>query len=53
MSINCTIMKYVKVPTLGFGVVMTICTSGSVDRKELYEVLISNYPACSYPNFKL
>ena len=45
-------MKYVKVPISGYGIVLTICTPGSVDRKELYEVSISNYHACSYSNFK-
>ena len=29
-----------------------ICTLGSLDRKELYEVSISDYPSCSCPNFK-
>ena len=51
-SISCTIMKYVKVPTLGYGVVLTIYTPGSMDRKELYEISISNYPACLCPDFK-
>ena len=51
-SISCSILKYVKVPTPEYGVVITICTSGSLDRKELYEVSISDYPSCSCPNFK-
>ena len=45
-------MKYVKVPILGYGIVLTICTLRSMERKELYEVMISNYPSCSCPNFK-
>ena len=51
-SISCTIMKYVKVPTLGYGVVLTICTPELVDRKEMYEVSILNYHACSCHDFK-
>ena len=51
-SMSCTIMKYVKVPSLGYGVVLTICTPRFVERKELYEVPISNYPSCFCPDFK-
>ena len=51
-SISCTIMKYMKVPVPGYGVVITICTPGSLNRKELYEVSISDYPFCSCLDFK-
>ena len=51
-SISCTIMKYVKVPVPRYGVVITICTLGSLNRKELYEISISDYPSCSCPDFK-
>ena len=51
-SISCAIMKYVKVPVPVYGVVITIYTLGSLDRKELYEVSISNYPSYSCPDFK-
>ena len=51
-SIDCKILKYVKIPTLGYGMVLTICTPNSLDRKSLYDVCISNYPSCSYPDFK-
>ena len=51
-SISCSILKYVKVPTPRYGVVITICTLGSLDQKELYEVSISDYPSYSYPDFK-
>ena len=50
--ISCSIMKYMKVPSPGYGIVLTLCTLGFVERKELYEVLISNYPSCSCPYFK-
>ena len=51
-SISCTILKYVKVSVPGYGVVITICTPGSLDRKELYEVSISDYPSHYSPNLK-
>ena len=51
-SINCTLMKYVKVPSPSYGVVMTICTPQSMELKQVYEVSISNYPSCSCLNFK-
>ena len=51
-SISCSIMKFVKVPSRGYGIVLTFCIPGSVERKELYEVSISNYPSYSCPNFK-
>ena len=51
-GIDCKILKYVKVPTSRYGVVLTICTPNSLDRKSVYEVSISDYPSCSCPNFK-
>ena len=51
-SISCSILKYVKVQAPGYGVVITICTPGSLDRKELNEVSILDYPSCSCPDFK-
>ena len=51
-KLDCTILKYVKVPSPGYGVVLTIITLGSLDMKELYEVSISNFPACTCKSFK-
>ena len=51
-SISCSIMKYVKVPSPGYGIVLTLYIPGSVEQKELYEVSISNYPSCLYLDFK-
>ena len=51
-SIDCKVLKYVKVPNPGYGVVLTICTPNSFDQKSLYEVSISNYPSCSCLDFK-
>ena len=50
--ISCSILKYMKVPAPKYGMVITICTPGSLDRKELYEVSISDYPSYSYHDFK-
>ena len=51
-ELDCTLLKYVRVPAPGYGIVLTILTLGSLDRKELYEVLISNFPFCSCKDFK-
>ena len=51
-SIDCKILKYVKVPTPRYGVVLTIYMPNSLDCKSLYNVCISNYPSCSCPDFK-
>ena len=51
-KLDCTILKYVKVPSPGYGAVLTIITPGSLDKKELYEVSILNFSACTCKNFK-
>ena len=51
-SIDCKILKYVKVPTTRCGLVLTICMPNSLNHKSLYEVCISDYPLCSYLDFK-
>ena len=51
-GVDCIIVKYIMVPSPEYGVVLTICTSGSFEKKELYEVSISDFPACSCPCFK-
>ena len=50
-KLDCTILKYVKVPSLGYGALLTVITPGSLDKKELYEVSISNFPACTCKYF--
>ena len=45
-NISCLLMKYIKVPSPGYGIVMTICILGSAEQKELYEVSILDYPSC-------
>ena len=51
-SIDYKILKYVRIPNPGYGVILIVCTPNSVDQKTLYEVCISNYPSCSCPDFK-
>ena len=51
-KLNCTILKYVKVPSPGYEVVLTVITPGSLDKKELYEVSISNFLAYTCKHFK-
>ena len=51
-KLDCTILKYVKVPSPGYGAMLTVITPESLDMKELYEVLISNFPACTCKHFK-
>ena len=49
-SIDCTIVKSMKDVELGYGVAFTIITHGSIS-KELYEVTISDFLACTCKGF--
>ena len=51
-KLDCTILKYVKVSSPRYGAMLTVITLGSLDKKELYEVSISNFPACTCKPFK-
>ena len=51
-SIDCKILKYVRVLSPGYGVILTVCTPNSVDQKTLYEVCISDYPSYLCLDFK-
>ena len=44
-SVDCTILKSMKVPQPSYRVVFTIITPGSISKKVLYEVTISDFPA--------
>ena len=50
-SIECTILKSMKVPKPGYGIVFTVITLGSISKKVLYEVSISDFPACTCRGF--
>ena len=52
MKLDCTILKYMKVPSPRYGAVLTVITPGSLDKKKLHEVSISNFPACTCNSFK-
>ena len=51
-SIECTILKSMMVPEPGHGVVFTVITPGSISKKELYEVTISDFLSCTYRGFR-
>ena len=50
--IDCTVLKSMLVPDPGYGVVFTLHTLGSILKKELYEVTVSNFPACTCRGFR-
>ena len=50
-SIDCTILKSLKVPEPGLGMIFLVITLGSVSKKECYEVTISAFPACICKGF--
>ena len=49
---DCSILKFVLVLHHGYGVILIVCIPGSFNKREVYEVTISNYPSCSCPAFK-
>ena len=51
MDIYCTIVKFLKVTIPGYGIVYTMHTPGSVAKQQLYEVTISDFPACKCLDF--
>ena len=51
-SIDCTILKSLKVPEPGLGVTFSVITPGSIAKKECYEVTISTFPACTCKGFR-
>ena len=51
-SLNCNMLKYIKVLSPRYRVVSAFCAIGSFDKKKLYEVLILDYPTCSCTSFK-
>ena len=50
-SIDCTILKSMKVSEPDYGVVFTVITPGSISKKVMYEVTISDFPTCTYRGF--
>ena len=50
-SIDCTILKLLRVHAPGYEVVFTMVTLGSISKTELYEVTISNFLACTCRGF--
>ena len=50
--IECTILKSMKAPERGYGIVFTVITRGSISKKVLYEVSISDFLACTCRGFR-
>ena len=50
-AIEYTVLKSMMVPEPGLRVVLTIITPGSISKKGLYEVTISNFPSCTCRGF--
>jgi hypothetical protein len=51
LDIDCTVVKFLKVPSPGYGIVYVIHTSGLVAKQQLYEVTIGDFHACKCLNF--
>jgi hypothetical protein len=51
LDIDCTVVKFLKVPLPGYGIVYIVHTPGSVAKQQLYEVTIGDFPACKCLNF--
>ena len=52
ITTDCSVVKYVKVPYPGYGVVYTIHTAGSIAKQQLYEVTIGELPAGTDLDFR-
>jgi hypothetical protein len=52
-SIECIVLRYVKVPSLGYGIVYSVHTPTSVAKQQLYKVPIDEFPACTCIDFVL
>ena len=50
-SIECTILKSMKVPKPGYGIVFTVITPNSISKKVLYEESLSDFRACTCRGF--
>ena len=51
-NIDCKILKYVKVLSREYWVVLTICTFNSFDQKLFHKVSTLDCPSCFCPDFK-
>ena len=51
-SIDCTILKSLKVLVPGLGVIFSVITPRSITKKECYEVTILTFPACTCKGFR-
>jgi hypothetical protein len=50
-DIDCKVLKYLKVPPPGYGIVYTVHTPDSIAKQQLYEVTVGDFPACTCIDF--
>ena len=50
-SIDCTVLKLLRMHVPGYEIIFIVVTLGSILKKELYEVTISNFLACTCRGF--
>ena len=51
LDIDCTVIKFLKVPSPSYRIVYIVYTPGSVAKQQLYEVTISDFLACKCLDF--
>ena len=50
-DISCIIRNFTMVPEPGYGVIFTVETPRSIENQEVYQVTLSNFPACTCLGF--
>jgi hypothetical protein len=50
-DIDCKVLKYMKVPPPGYGIVYIVHTPGSITKQQLYKVTIGDFPTCTCLDF--
>jgi hypothetical protein len=50
-DIECKIVKYLKVPSSGYGIVYILHTPDSIAKEQLYVLIVGDFPTCSCIDF--
>ena len=50
-DIRCTILNFIMVPACGYGIVFIVRTFGSIENQKVYQLTLSNFPACTCLGF--
>ena len=50
-DISCIIHNFTMVPEPGYGIIFTVETPRSIENQEVYQVTLSNFPACTCLGF--